>query len=84
MTRLRYSTTCSKKTPAMPRIWYYKGIALSHLHRHLEAVRSFDKTLEIDPDCTRAWSAKADACLALQKPMEALDSFDRALETGTR
>ncbi len=42
--------------------WYNKGIVLDKADRRFEeAVRCYDKALEIDPEYTQAWYGKGDA-----------------------
>ena len=35
--------------------WYNKGLALNHLDKYDEAIKAFDKTIEIRPDDFGAW-----------------------------
>jgi tetratricopeptide (TPR) repeat protein len=60
-------------------LWRYKGIILSKLQRHEEAVQAFDKVHEIQEFDYISWDLRGMSLLALGDNEAALDSFDRAL-----
>ena len=60
--------------------FYKNGIALVRLGKHGEAVASFDKALEINPNNMKTLSNKGVALARLGKHEEAVASFDKALE----
>jgi predicted TPR repeat methyltransferase len=56
-----------------------RGIALSRLKRHDEAIGCFERALAARPDFVEALSNRATACLELNRIEEALAGFDAAL-----
>ncbi len=60
-------------------LWRYKGIILSKLQRHEEAVQAFDKVNEIQDFDYISWDLRGMSLLALGDNEAALESFDRAL-----
>lgn len=44
-----------------------KGTSLSSLEKYAEAIRCFDKALEIDPNDTNSWYKKGNALFELGK-----------------
>jgi len=71
-----------KIEPLDARAWNNKGYVLFTLGKYNEAIKSFDKALEIAPGMLggMVWSIKADALKALGKNNEALECYDKALE----
>ena len=61
------------------RAWYNKGDILNRLGRNDEAIRSFDKALELNPRNALAWY-KRGGLSGLGRHDEAVRSFDKALE----
>jgi Flp pilus assembly protein TadD len=59
-------------------VWFNKGIALAELDKLDEALKCFEKAIEIDPKDARAWSNKGIALDSLGKADEALKSFNKA------
>lgn len=57
-----------------------KGTALYQLHRDDEALKCFDKVLDIDFSLARPWTHKGYTLLRLGRHKEALVCFDRALK----
>ena len=55
-------------------------MALGNLERHLDALKSFDEALAVEPNASFGWHNRAIALGKLGRPMDALNSFDRALE----
>jgi eukaryotic-like serine/threonine-protein kinase len=60
--------------------WSNKGSSLNSLGRHEEAIRCFDKALEIDPRFAGAWTMKGGSLDRLSRYDEAIRCFDKALE----
>ncbi len=60
--------------------WIYKGISLYHLDRKEEAIRCYDRGLELDPRSAIAWLNKGNASFALGHSKDALDCYNNALE----
>src|ERR1700742_3176298 len=55
------------------------GQALDRLGEPLEAIKSFDEAIAIDPDFADAHGNRANILVDADLPLEALKSFDRAL-----
>ncbi len=56
-----------------------RGAALSSLHRHEEALRSFERAAELMPDYAEAQNNKANALACLKRLDESILSYDRAI-----
>ncbi len=59
--------------------WVNKGVALLESGRSREALKCFDRALELKPDDAVAWSNKGAALRKLGRPQEALECYDRAI-----
>ena len=57
-----------------------KDIALEELGKHDEAIKAFDKAIEINPQDSYAWDGKGIALWKLDKYDEAIKAFDKAIE----
>lgn len=55
------------------------GIALNEQGRHEQAIASYDRALEVDPDCIEAWANKGKALNDLSRHQEALECYQRVL-----
>jgi tetratricopeptide (TPR) repeat protein len=64
--------------------WQKKGVSLSALKRHKEAIISYDRALQIDPRYTFAWIGKGVALDELANHAEAIDCYDKALAIDPR
>lgn len=60
--------------------WNNKGIALSERDRFDEAIKCYDKALELDPQDTDVWNNKGTALDRMERFDEAIASFDNALK----
>lgn len=58
-------------------------MALEVLEKYEEAIASFDKTIELNPDSYKAWNSKGYLLVQLERDEEALASFDKALEINS-
>ncbi|OPY28637.1 MAG: lipoprotein NlpI [Methanobacterium sp. PtaU1.Bin242] len=56
------------------------GVTLGTLRRFEEAINSFKRALEIDPENDDAWNNKGTAFFNLSRYPEALESFNKALK----
>lgn len=74
-----YLTVLSSELDFYSTLWRYKGIILSRLKRHEEAVDAFDVANGINDFDYISWDLRGMSLLALGDPEAALDSFDRAL-----
>jgi tetratricopeptide (TPR) repeat protein len=59
---------------------YNKGLALSYLEKHEEAIECFDKSLQLNPKELKPWFSKGVSLGVLGKNDEAITYFDKALE----
>ncbi len=66
-----------------PQDWLSRGVALGLLGRHQEALESFDKAIELDPNNALAWLNRGAALYALGRHQEALDLLFKALHHFT-
>ena len=73
-----------KKVPLTKSNWNNKGLALSELGKHQEAIECYDNSLEINPRDISAWNNKGIALKHLGKHQEAMGCFDKALEINPR
>ena len=60
--------------------WTGKGMALNALNKSDEAIKAYDKAIEIDPQKSEAWNNKGVALDNLNKPDEAIKAFENAIE----
>lgn len=60
--------------------WHEKGLDQQELGNDKEAVKCFEKALEINPNDKEIWIDKGIALSNLKKDEEALQSFNRALK----
>ena len=60
--------------------WYNKGIALFNLKRHEEALKAFDKCIEINPKLAGAWNNKGTALSKLGRYEDILLAYGKANE----
>ena len=63
----------------MSQEWIDKGIELYKQGKFEEAVKAFDKAIEIDPQNAGAWRNKGLALVELEKYDEAVEAFDKAI-----
>jgi tetratricopeptide (TPR) repeat protein len=68
------------KTAEYAAAWYKKGVALGNSERYEEAIKCFDKAIEIDPSYADAWNLKGLVLVNLERYEEAIRYFDKAIE----
>lgn len=61
--------------------WYKKGIESINSGSSEEAIKSYDRALEINPDYADAWNGKASALGIQGKHQDAVQAFDKAIES---
>jgi tetratricopeptide (TPR) repeat protein len=59
---------------------YNKGLGLANLGKYDEAIKYFDRALDIDPNNIGALTNKGASLIYLGRPQEASSYFDRALD----
>ena len=64
--------------------WNDKGLSLRTLKRYDEAIRCYEKALEIDPRFVFAWTNKVNVLIALDRYEDALACCSKALEIDPR
>jgi tetratricopeptide (TPR) repeat protein len=64
--------------------WNNKGVALEALGRHEEAIRCFQKAIEIEPSYATAWKNKGMALKSLGHESEAKEAMKIAEELGLK
>ena len=60
--------------------WFNKGLALDNLNKSDEAIKAYDKAIEINPQDSDVWTGKGLALDNLNKYDEAIKAFDKAIE----
>ena len=66
--------------PKDPVAWSMRGIALFHLGKYEESIKSLEQSLIIDPKNALAWVVKGDALLSLNRTYPAFEAYDQALK----
>jgi len=66
--------------PADLRAWVNLGISFGRIGKNIEALKCFDRALELDPCGHEAWLNRGLAVGALGRPEEALVCYERVLE----
>ena len=60
--------------------WFSRGLALHQLARYEEAIKCYDKSLELDPNNAEAWNTKGLHLSELGKYEEAIKCYLKAIE----
>ncbi len=60
--------------------WYYEGNALCCTERFDEAIKYYDKIIEMNPNSKIAWGYKAHALSKLKRYNEAFACYQKALK----
>jgi tetratricopeptide (TPR) repeat protein len=61
-------------------VWYNKGIALNNLGKCDEAIKAFDKAIELNTIYEEAWNNKGIALSNMGKYDEAINAYDEAIK----
>ena len=63
--------------------WNNRGISLvMGSENYVEAIKSFDKAIEIDPNCIEAWVNKANALKLADRETESNAALEKAKRLG--
>jgi tetratricopeptide (TPR) repeat protein len=60
--------------------WFKKGNTLFKLNRYDEAIRAYDKSIELKPDDDLSWYNKGNALFNLNRYDEAIRAYDKSIE----
>jgi tetratricopeptide (TPR) repeat protein len=63
-----------------PEEWFAKGVALMNQSNYHEAIKAFDKAVELNPQYTEAWAGKGWAFYGSSRYNEALQEYNKAIE----
>jgi len=69
-----------RANPNDAQAWRFKGIAYSEIENHLEAIKCYDKEIELKPNSERAYNNKGISLDDLGKYEEAIKCYDKAIE----
>lgn len=61
-------------------LWYNMGVELEDAGKFEDAIISYDKALELDPNDTDTWCSKGNALASLQRFRLAIKSYDQAIK----
>jgi len=60
--------------------WFDKGVNLSNQSRYNEAMKAFDKAIELNPQSAEAWAGRGFSLNGQIKYYEALQAYDKATQ----
>ena len=66
-------------TPSKEKDWIKNGLFFAREEKYEEAIKSFDKALEINPHYSKAWNNKGIVLAKLKKYNDAIKCYDNAL-----
>jgi tetratricopeptide (TPR) repeat protein len=64
--------------------WNDRGVDLYALDKYDEALKCYDKAIELDPQSSLAWNNKGSALFSQGKYDEAIQAYDRAIEIAPK
>ena len=64
--------------------WYENGIELINDGSYDEAIRAYDKAIQIDPENSDAWLGKASVFILLRKDNESQEAYRKALDVANK
>ncbi len=67
-------------SPNSSKAWNNKGSALYKLNKSDEAIKAYDKAIEINPQISETWNNKGIALYELNRSDEAMKAYDKAIE----
>ena len=78
------SATATSDNPQNSVSWFDKGLALSELNKSDEAIKVYDRAIEINPKDSFAWISKRLALYKLKKYDKAITAYDKAIEINPK
>lgn len=63
---------------------YKKGLSHAKIEDYEEAIRYFDKAVQLDPNNALAWISKANALIESGSEEEAIECFDKASKIDSK
>ena len=70
--------------PQNSNAWIVKGLALDALNKSDEAIKAYEKAIEINPYDSIAWYGKGSSLDDLNKSDEAIKAYDKAIEINQK
>jgi len=70
----------SKPDIEQARIWFEKGLNLEDQGKLDEALKAYEKAIELDPKLSNPWNGKGNVFLDQKKYDEALKAYEKAIE----
>ena len=61
-------------------VWFHKGSELMSSEKYNEAIKAYEKAIEINPQDSEAWYNKGIALNHLNKSDEAIKAYEKAIE----
>lgn len=61
-------------------LWYSLGVELEESGKFEEAIESYDKAIELDPNDTDTWCSRGNALASLEQFYAAIKSYDIAIK----
>jgi tetratricopeptide (TPR) repeat protein len=80
---VEWSSRALRQDPRPQHLWTL-GTALQRQGRYEDALKAFDKAIQIKPDLAASWTNLASVLIDLERPDEALLSFAHALKLDPR
>ncbi|MGA9097468.1 MAG: tetratricopeptide repeat protein [Methanotrichaceae archaeon] len=66
--------------PSNPKTWYNKGVDVMSQGDFLQAIKYFDKAIELDPKDVKSWNNKGICLLSISRFDDAIACIDKTIE----
>jgi lipopolysaccharide biosynthesis regulator YciM len=80
--KLTDATRKLRVNPKDPSLWMRRASILMELTRYNEAIKAYNRAINLDPNSIKAWSAKAYAANKIGDQKEAAICYKKAMELG--
>ncbi len=60
--------------------YYIKGFFLNKLHRNINAIECFDRSIELNPEDSNSWNGKGNSLYELEKYQDTIACYEKAIE----